>query len=116
MTELYIGLQSRPAETVFDLLGHREDDLTRSFAWAMSQSPRLIAAVLADLDLPFDPGSPWRLRVQHSKHTRGRTDIELETDHALLIFEAKVGWNLPTLRQLDLYEQRLHEKLERSAT
>jgi hypothetical protein len=114
MSDLFIGTQVRPAATVFHLLGRNEDDLTRSMAWAMSQSDAFTALLVDAIALPFETDVPHSVRVQHAIKTRGRTDIELRIGNALLIFEAKVGWNLPGPEQLAGYEGRLLESLDES--
>lgn len=114
MTDLFIGTQARPAATVFHLLGRNEDDLTRSMAWGMSQSDVFAAQLFDALTLPFESGVPRSVRVQHAVKTRGRTDIELRIGSALLIFEAKVGWNLPEPEQLAGYEGRLLGSIDES--
>jgi hypothetical protein len=45
--------------------------------------------------------------LQHSVRGAGRTDIELETEHAHLVLEAKRGWDLPRGGQLEQYASRL---------
>lgn len=114
MSELFIGTETRPAATVFHLLGRNEDDLTRSMAWGMSQSDAFAELLVDVLALPFEVDEPSSVRVQHAIKTRGRTDIELRIGSALLIFEAKVGWNLPRAEQLAGYEDRLIELLAES--
>lgn len=81
---------------MFHLLGRNEDDLTRSMAWGMSQSDAFAELLVDVLALPFEIDGPSSVRVQHAIKARGRTDIELRIGSALLIFEAKVGWNLPS--------------------
>lgn len=108
MAGLHIGLDPRASPTVFHLLGRDEDDLTRALAWALAGSDRFLRSVLDELALPFPQESVHLLRVQHAIRTRGRTDIEIETSNALVIFEAKLGWNLPRQAQLAMYEQRIH--------
>jgi hypothetical protein len=64
----------------------------------------------------FEPvaGDDPAAGTRNDGKTRGRTDIELRVGDALLIFEAKLGWNLPTSVQLGGYEQRLLERLAQS--
>lgn len=107
VTDLHIGLNPRPAPTVFHLLGKDEDDLTRALSWTLSRSERFLAQLLADLKLPFATSDVHRLRVQHAIKTRGRTDIEIEVGDALVIIEAKLGWNLPSPLQMRTYERRI---------
>jgi hypothetical protein len=103
--ELY--LHGRTVESVFQLLGDKENDMTYSFGWALTQSPGLRKALLRrlfprDRKLTID-------RVLLQEHTRdgGYTDIELLGPNVHVIIEAKRGWVLPTRRQLALYALRL---------
>lgn len=103
MTEL--RLHRRVVHTVFDLLGDREDDLTYSLGWALGQSDELVATLMAEC-IDGDPGTPTVVRLQDTKKTKGRTDIEVQTQKAHLILEAKVGWDLPRPGQLKRYVAR----------
>jgi hypothetical protein len=49
------------------------------------------------------------VRLQEFIPEGGFTDIELETDRLALILEAKVGWSLPAVAQLEMYAPRLRE-------
>lgn len=42
-------LYGEPVNTVFDLLGKKENDLTKALGWGLSHSPRLIERLLANL-------------------------------------------------------------------
>ena len=53
-----------------------------------------------------DPGAPAAIALQHSIHEAGRTEVEIETEHAHLIVEAKVRWDLPGHDQLKQYSGR----------
>ena len=107
MADLHLGADARPVGTSFQLLGQNEDDLTRALAWALANCSAFLAAVLADLKLPFDTRETHRLRIQHPLRGMGRTDIELETSASLIIFEAKLGWNLQGEQQMKTYEDRI---------
>lgn len=108
MADLHLGADARPVGTIFHLLGQDEDDLTRALAWALANSSRFLEALMVRLDLQFETGDTHRLRVQHPLRRLGRTDIEVETGAALVIFEAKLGWNLPGEQQVKTYEDRIH--------
>jgi hypothetical protein len=111
MVDLTIGSAARPAPTVFHLFGTSEDDLTRALAWTISQSDKFSKVLLERLDLPFALGDVEGLAVQRGVKSRGRTDIELRTNRSLIIFEAKLGWNLPSERQLNTYELRILDEI-----
>jgi len=105
MTELY--LHRYKVDSVFQLLGSEENDVTCSVAWAFYKSPSFLKEFL------------WRtihwkgsidnviIRVQQYETSGGITDIEVEIPGEFyLIVEAKPGWNLPRRTQLDRYANR----------
>lgn len=109
MTDLL--LHQRPVETVFDLLGDKENDLTYSLGWALSQSPRFCIKLLAGIFPKQELGEVLAVRLQeHGSCDRGYTDIEIRTEHAHVIIEAKRGWNLPKAAQLARYAPRLRRE------
>jgi len=105
MTELF--LHQRKLNTVFDLLGDKENDLTYSVGWALAQSDafcsRLMAAILPKQKL----GEIAAIHLQEHGSDAGYTDIEIIAEQAHAIIEAKRGWNLPTASQLKKYAHRL---------
>ena len=104
-----LKLHGRDVNTVFDLLGKKEDDLTYSVGWGLAQSEALIRALLtAVFGVSAEQGDIVAVRLQEIQAGAGRTDIEIETEHLHLIVEAKRGWDLPTRAQLDQYAPRLH--------
>jgi hypothetical protein len=102
-----LRLHSRPVHTVFDLLGDKEDDITYSVGWGLSQSDAFARALLALAYGAETVGEPTAIRLQESVKGQGRTDIEIETDQLHLIIEAKRTWELPGRTQLELYVPRL---------
>lgn len=113
MTQL--RLHDRPVRTVFDLLGTKEDDITYSLGWALAQSDDLTYALLYEW---FDDevGELLTIRLQESITGAGRTDIEIETEHAHLIIEAKRGWEVESEGKLATYATRLQsDKARRRA-
>ena len=106
MTELL--LRNRTVESVFHLLGERENDITYSVARALSQSPHFLSIfVHSALRVATDTDSTV-IRLQQHEKQAGITDIEIESHGKFfLIVEAKRGWNLPSQKQLQTYAQRL---------
>jgi hypothetical protein len=100
-------LHDREVPTYFDLMGHRENDMTAALGWGISQSPALLQSVVAAVtDLRIDPAEAV-IRLQEHHATGGFTDVEILVPDVLhLIMEAKRGWNLPTADQLEHYAQR----------
>jgi hypothetical protein len=101
-----LSLRGNEVHTVFDLLGRRENDITYSLGWALSQSDHLLAALLRSV-FRKKPGAVRAVRLQEAVSGSGVTDIEVETDRLHLIVEAKRGWTLPTKEQLRQYAPRL---------
>jgi hypothetical protein len=102
VTEL--RLHGRPVGTVFDLLGDKEDDITYSLGWALSQSDALASAILREAF--GEDSEPSQIALQEMVAGAGRTDIEVETLEQHLILEAKRGWDLPRPDQLETYATR----------
>jgi len=105
----------RAVQTVFDLLGTKEDDITHAVGWGLANSERFCRALM---DEAFgDDGDTSELnavRLQHIDAETGRTDIEVESKLRALIIEAKRGWNLPGEPQLLKYAHRLNADGERA--
>ena len=102
MTEIL--LHGRRVESVFNLLGEHENDLTYSLAWALSQSPHFLKGFIRST-LNIQPKlENVTIRLQHSEKDAGITDIEIESPgEFFIIVEAKRGWNLPGKTQLEKY-------------
>lgn len=104
-----LTLHSRRVETVFDLLGQKEDDITYSVGWALAQSEPFAQALLrAAYGKRAKQGDITAVLLQESETGTGRTDIEVQSEQLRLVIEAKRGWNLPTRRQLQQYVNRLN--------
>jgi len=105
MISLY--LHGDKVDSVFQLLGEDENDISFSVAWALAQCPSYLSAFLKS-----QIKSKWTLkdidiRLQHSERKSGITDIEIESAGSFyLIIEAKKGWQLPSQKQLHKYTNR----------
>jgi hypothetical protein len=98
-------LYRREVTSVFDLLGHKEVDLTAALGWSLMRSPALMARVWDRLGMPGDPAEVTAdLEVAGPD---GRTDLELTGTEASVIVEAKKGWLVPHESQLTTYAPRL---------
>lgn len=102
MAELTLG--RRPVHTIFDLLGRKENDLTYALGWACANVPAFTRALLADV-YGTDGGEVQAIDLQRADE-QGRTDVEILTNRAHLIIEAKRGWVLPSVCQLERYTPR----------
>lgn len=105
MADLF--LHGRPVKTVFELLGDKENDITFSIGWALAQCDIFLNALLERLFPTTDVGEVQAIQLQQAGGS-GFTDIEIITDHAHVIIEAKRGWNLPESieQQLTKYASR----------
>ncbi len=92
MTDLF--LHGRQVRTVFDLLGSKENDITFSVGWALAQCDNFLALLLERLFADQDVGAIQAVQLQQSGGS-GFTDIEIITEYAHVIVEAKRGWGLP---------------------
>src|SRR5580692_8787506 len=104
-----IFLHGRPINSVFELLGTRENDVTYSLGWALAQSPLLRTALLAYVfgGQKLDAVS---VHLQERAAGGGITDIELLGPQSQIIIEAKRGWEVPGPEQLTRYLPRLHKE------
>ncbi|NTY62179.1 hypothetical protein [Mycolicibacterium sphagni] len=94
--------------SVFSLVGHDENDLTAALGFAFARCPRLCEAVLQRVWPPaVAPAGDDLTLALEVRGEDGRTDLEVRTSGALVIFEAKRGWLLPTRSQLGKYAGRV---------
>jgi hypothetical protein len=88
-----LTLHGRPVQTVFDLLGKKENDLTFSLGWALANVPTFTTALMVDVLGP-NCGEVQSILLQE-RDANGITDIEILTPKAHLIVEAKRAWEIP---------------------
>lgn len=105
MADLY--LHSRKLESIFELLGTNENDITYSIGWALAQSPAFLGAVLSKM-FPGAAGlTAETIFLQEPANDGGCTDLEIVGPDVHVIIEAKRGWWVPGETQLRRYEPRL---------
>lgn len=113
MPELF--LHGEKLGSIFDLLGHKENDITFSVGWALSYSP----CFLDHLVRSVFPKAKGRLvqdvLLQEHVSSGGYTDIELRGEGLHCIIEAKRGWSLPTTHQLKRYAARIRPSFHHGA-
>jgi hypothetical protein len=108
-------LHSQKIETVFDLLGQKENDMTYALGWALAQSPQFLAQLGKALELGFS--ERVRIRLQHSQSSQGYTDVEIDDPgQCHIILEAKRGFTLPSQEQLRKYAARLIDSPDKPKT
>lgn len=102
MAELY--LRNKKINSIFELLGKQENDISFSVGWALAESRSFLQCFLERiLSKKVDIGNVV-VRLQQYESGSGITDIEIEAPGKLfLIIEAKRGWNLPSREQLQTY-------------
>lgn len=100
-----LTLHGRPVQTIFDLLGKKENDLTFSLGWALANVPTFTIAMMNDVMGP-GCGDVQSILLQE-RDANGITDIEILTTKAHLIVEAKRAWEIPRINQLERYAERL---------
>jgi hypothetical protein len=100
-------------DSVFELLGYEENDLTYSIGWALSNVDIFLRKLIEKVSDKKYSFKDVAVRLQeYGKHgdERSFTDIELLIDNKLFcIIEAKKGWNLPTEHQLKKYISRFED-------
>jgi hypothetical protein len=103
-----LRLHGRPIGTVFDLLGTKENDITYSVGWALSQSPGLATVLIEDVLPRADEVLVDVVLLQEGVPGAGFTDIELKINESEfhIVIEAKRGYDLPEESQLAKYATR----------
>lgn len=97
--------------TVFDLLGRKENDLSFSLGWAWQQCPRFLSVLVEHFTgaalTPAEHSVATVRLQQHDQAKGGYTDVEIDIPgRCYIVLELKLGWNLPTVAQLDRYARR----------
>lgn len=103
-----LTLHGQQIETIFDLLGQNENDLTYALGWALARSPTFLKQLATVLGFKDGFSERVKVRLQEYSSTKGITDIEID-DPALchIILEAKRGFTIPGKAQLATYANRL---------
>lgn len=93
--------------SIFQLLGDKENDITLSMSWALTRCPEFLKAVVSTITgVTVDPDDVI-VRNQAYDAKTGITDIEVKDGKTVhIIFEAKRGWLLPGADQLTRYSLR----------
>ena len=93
--------------SIFQLIGIKENDITKSIAWALNKCPVFMKLfVKALLDVDIEPNDVELYYQKYDAET-GITDIEITDEtNFYIIVEAKRGWLLPGEIQLTKYSER----------
>ena len=108
MTNVF--LHQHKVNTVFDLLGDKENDITFSVGWAFAKSDVFLTNVLRCVFPKYKFSGNTKIYLQEHSGDKGFTDIEVRSEQVHLILEAKRGWNLPHRNQLKRYVKRFQRK------
>lgn len=103
-----LNLYGRKVESVFQLLGEKENDLTYSVAWALTKSQPFLKSFLDLVTAGNTHSDDLSINLQQYEKGAGFTDIEIRSIDIHVIVEAKRGWNLPGPQQLKKYADRLN--------
>jgi len=105
-----LSLYGEEIESIFELLGYKENSLTYSLGWILANNDHLLKLIVNAVSDKKYKCKDNIVRLQEFGKESGFTDIELFVDNELfVIIEAKVGWNLPRKEQLQKYETRFKE-------
>ena len=106
MTEL--TRHSTAVPSVYALLGTLENDLTAALGYTLARSPALRASIVHRVwPTTTAPATDDATLALEERDAEGRTDLEMRLPRALVIFEAKRGWIVPTADQLAKYAGRI---------
>jgi len=101
-------IRGKYPSNVFHLLGNDENSATYALGWTLDRCPAFLNILVNHIvGRPLKP-SESRIVLQKFGSDGGYTDIEIHFGSELhCILEAKQGWVLPTLAQLQRYKPRL---------
>jgi len=108
-----ITLHGRSINSIFELLGLKENDITYSLGWAFSQCVSFREMFLRTLFRGTRSTKVENVLLQEYEAGSGITDIELRGPDTHVIIEAKRGWVLPSVSQLKQYSLRLRSPVSR---
>lgn len=106
MANLY--LYNNKVESIFDLLGTNENDISFSLGLGFSKVPAFLKLFLQHIKIvaKFD-SEVVKIKLQQFEKGNGFTDFEIEQEGEYsVIVEAKKGWSYPNQTQLDKYSSK----------
>lgn len=105
MINLYV--YGRKANSIFDMLGTKENDISYAIALGFSKVPQFLKLYLEEIGVKSIKIHNVNIRLQAFEKSKGFTDFEIEQEgEFIVIIEAKKGWNYPSQQQLDKYSSR----------
>lgn len=103
-----LSIHGTEANSIFELIGTDENDITKSIAWSFAKCPQFLVYILQFLfgDINVDEDNISIFYQKYDDKT-GITDIEITDEkNFYVIVEAKRGWILPGHEQLERYSGR----------
>ena len=107
--DISLFIHNEEVNSLFEILGEEENDLTYSLGYVLSQCPRLLKEIINQVfkNIRF---SNAVIKLQESGNDAGFTDFEIIIyNEYFFIIEAKMGWTLPDTNQLKKYLSRFRE-------
>jgi hypothetical protein len=104
----------KPIPTVFDLLGHKENNITAAIGWTLANCHDFLHQFLSVVASEGSIGDVKNIELKKYGEDKGFTDIEISTENCHIIVEAKCGWTLPTDAQLLKYANRFKVKTSKA--
>lgn len=102
-------------QSIFQLIGDKENDITKSIAWVLNKCPVFMKKVILEIlgiDITTDDVT---ISYQKYESSMGITDLEItDNKNFYIIIEAKRGWILPGKNQLTKYSERQEFKNSRA--
>lgn len=112
----------RQIQSVFQLLGEKENDMTMSMAWVMHKCPAFLRAIaLKTTGVSIEPEDTTIVCQNYIPKQEGSaiaiTDIEIDDGKSMhIVIEAKRGWVLPSAAQLEKYAKKLSRSSKNGKT
>jgi len=103
-----LTLFGSPVNSVFELMGETENDISFSVGYSLANSPSLLYLFLQRLGISstFD-NNTTKIQLQEYEQGKGYTDFEIIQGLDFhIIIEAKRGWVFPEIEQLCKYSER----------
>jgi len=102
-------IYNKKINSFFQLLGEKENNISYSVGWALANCENFLT-IFIKKTLKWKKEINYegiRIQLQKYESSKGFTDFEIEyPGYFHLIIEAKRGWNLPTIKQLQKYSSR----------
>lgn len=94
-------------DSVFSLIGNKENDITMSISWALSQCPVFMDNLVKRICHEALNLNDVTIYNQQWEENHGVTDIEITDQKQFhIVIEAKRGWIIPDREQLEKYSQK----------